>query len=72
MERLGPESLMLMAAAPIAHRTAIEDRALWEIPIADEARGTPRLLAAAPAAAGTRVPRGTRGWWAWLRPRPDR
>ena len=57
MERMGPESLMLMAAAPIAYRPAMDDRALWEIPVTDEARPA-ELLAALPAQARREDPRG--------------
>lgn len=32
MQRTGPESLMLMAAAPLAYRTDLSRRALWELP----------------------------------------
>lgn len=66
MERLGPESLMVMAAARISRLPPLEDRALWELPVTETARA-PELLAAAPV---HRIPaRRTdgRGWFGWWR-----
>ncbi|HTW77103.1 MAG TPA: hypothetical protein VMG14_04990 [Thermoplasmata archaeon] len=70
MERMGPESLLLMAAAPIAFRTPSDDRALWEIPIEAEDRRPTLLLAAGPISTATRPDSRARGWWARLRLHP--
>jgi hypothetical protein len=65
MERIGPESLMVMAATRMAYHGPTE-HALWEIPVQDEAEA-PRLLAAAPLAAPAVRRTGLRGWIAHLR-----
>jgi hypothetical protein len=65
MERMGPESLMLMAAAPISYRAAVDDRRLWELPMEDERR-EPTLLAASPLLAAPARPAGPRRLLAWL------
>ena len=59
MQRMGPESLMLMAAAPIACRAVPDDRALWELPMEGE-RPESALLAASPVIAGAPRPVGAR------------
>ncbi len=70
MERLGPESLMLMAAAPIRARTARDERAMWEALADAEAPGPVPMLAVAPALARSGAARDRRGWWAHLRADP--
>lgn len=70
MERLGPESLMLMAAAPIRARAARDERAMWEALADAETPPPPALLAAAPALAPSGRARERRGWWAHLRAEP--
>jgi hypothetical protein len=65
MERMGPESSMLMAAAPIAFRAGRDLRALWELPM-DAERGDATLLAASPAVAGPARADGARRLLAWF------
>jgi hypothetical protein len=65
MERTGPESLMLMAAAPIAFRAVRDDRRLWELPM-ETAPEAPALLAASPVVSGSVRPAGARRLLAWL------
>jgi hypothetical protein len=65
MERMGPESLMLMAAAPIAFRPVRDDRALWELPMEVD-RTAPTLLAASPLVGAPERPQGPRRLLAWL------
>ena len=65
MERLGPESSMLMAAAPIACRGVRDVRALWELPM-DADRDDATLLAASPAAVGPDRAEGARRLLAWF------
>ncbi len=67
MERTGPESLMVMAAMPIACRPRVGDQRLWELPLRDDAPGTAPLLAALPVRAPEPARVGRRGWWARLR-----
>jgi hypothetical protein len=67
MERTGPESLMLMAAAPIAYRAGRGDVALWELPVQDD-REEPALLAALPLGGAGPRRGGLRGWIDRLRP----
>ncbi len=67
MERTGPESLMVMAAMPIACRPCLGEQRLWELPLSDDAPDRPALLAALPVRA-TEPPRaGLRAWWSRLR-----
>jgi hypothetical protein len=65
MERMGPESSMLMAAAPIACRATRGERALWELPL-DADRAEPTMLAASPALAGPTRAGGAHRLLAWL------
>jgi hypothetical protein len=65
MERMGPEASLLMAAAPIRYVPVGDDRALWELPL-DRPPVERTLLAAAPAVAPSRRPRGARAWFAAL------
>jgi hypothetical protein len=65
MERMGPESLMLMAAAPIACRARPEEGRLWEIPIEAGPRQV-ALLAATPVVSADMRPAAHRGLLAWL------
>ncbi len=65
MERTGPESLTLMAAAPIFRPSAGVGRPLWEVP-AEVDRLGPSLLAAAPASVAPSRPARAVRLLAWL------
>jgi hypothetical protein len=70
MQRTGPESLMLMAAAPIAFRVEGQERPLWRVPM-DAGSPKPGLLAAMPARRRRGRPVGERLGFFLFRHRPE-